>query len=226
MSYPEQTVFILNGDPQVRTALRDIVRATGMCALTFESVAAYEAYSKPDLPACLILDTELPDGNGLDLQKSMAGYGPAMIFVTRQADVGHSVRAIKAGAVDFLTIPFNPEQLMRAVRGAIEFDGCARAERQRFNELRQRVARLTRRELQVLSLVVSGMPNKRVASELGISEITVQVHRGRVMQKMEAGSFAELVRHAGILRIPLAVERHVGTSIRFDARAPAPGMAI
>jgi FixJ family two-component response regulator len=224
MSNLQQTVFILHGDPQVRDAIGELVRTLGMCALTFGSAAAFHAFEMPDLPACLILDIELPDGNGLEIQKAMGGDGPAMIFLTRLADVRHSVRAIKAGAIDFLGIPFIPEQLTRAIRAAIEFDEWAHAERRRVNDLRRRVARLTRRELQVLSLVVSGMPNKRVATELGISEITVQVHRGRVMQKMEAGSFAELVRDAGVLRIPLSVERQVRRSL--DVRVGAQGLAI
>jgi FixJ family two-component response regulator len=232
MIVPDHIVYILNGDARVRAALEALLANNGLRAVAFRSAAEYIAYPKPDLAACLILDVELPDMCGLDLQQKIAHVCAPVLFVTRQADVAFSVRAIKAGAVDFLTVPFRQEQLLHAVRSAIERDSNIRAERKRVNELGQRLGRLTRRERQVLAMVVSGMLNKQVASDLGISEITVQIHRSRVMQKMGANSFADLVRIAETLRIPLAavprtfgvdLSRHPsvarGSSFRMEALA-------
>ncbi|MEJ0085235.1 MAG: LuxR C-terminal-related transcriptional regulator [Pseudomonadota bacterium] len=226
MTYPDQIAFVVNGDSRIRSALRELLSAHGIQAITFESAADYLAYPKASAPACLLLDVELPDCSGLDLQLELAGDCLPVVFVTRQADVAFSVRAIKEGAVDFLTIPFKPEQLLVAVRAAITRDSSTRAERSRISELRRRLARLTARERQVMALVVSGMLNKQVASDLGISEITVQVHRRRVMQKMEAASFAELVRDAETLRIPRNPERPIGRSRYFGAALGTPRMAV
>ena len=180
-----------------------------MHAVTFGSAAEYMAYPKPDVPACLVLDVELPDINGLDLQSQIAqGNHPQIVFITGHGDIPTSVRAIKAGAVDFLTKPFKEADLMRAIHAAIAQDRDARRKRAELAELRQRLSSLTPREREVLPLVVSGLLNKQAAAELGISEITIQIHRGKIMQKMGAGSLAELVRMAGTLEIPMTHSRH------------------
>ncbi len=152
------------------------------------------------MPACLVLDVHLPDINGLDLQSQTAsGAHPQIVFITGHGDIPTSVRAIKAGAVDFLTKPLREADLIRAIRAAIAQDRAARLERADLSELRRRQACLTPRERDVLPLVVSGLLNKQAAAELGISEVTLQIHRSRIMRKMEAGSLAELVRMAGKL---------------------------
>jgi len=157
------------------------------------------------VPACLLLDVELPDVNGLDLLDQTGEQShPHVVFMTGHGDVPSSVRAIKAGAVDFLTKPLKEADLMRAIHDAIEKDRIAMREMAERRELRRRLSSLTPRERDVLPLVVSGLLNKQVAGELGISEITVQIHRGRIMKKMGAGSLAELVRMAGTLEIPLS----------------------
>ena len=160
------------------------------------------------MPACLILDVELPDINGLDLQSQTAdGYHPPIVFITGHGDIPTSVRAIKAGAVDFLTKPFKEADLMRAIDAAIAQDRDARRKRAELAELRQRLSSLTPREREVLPLVVSGLLNKQAAAELGISEVTLQIHRGNIMKKMSAESLAELVRMAGMLEIPMTHSR-------------------
>jgi FixJ family two-component response regulator len=153
---------------------------------------------------------KLPDINGLDLQ-SQTGHGdhPQIVFITGHGDIPSSVRAMKAGAVDYLTKPFEPEELMRAIHAAIAQDRDLRRKRAELAELRQRLARLTPRELELLPLIVSGLLNKQAAVELGISDYTVQVHRASIMKKMQADSLAELVRMAGTLEIPMTRSRHV-----------------
>jgi FixJ family two-component response regulator len=177
--------------------------------VTFGSAAEYIAYQKPDLPACLILDVELPGLNGLDLQRQIGEEDhPQIVFLTGHGDIPRSVRAIKAGAVDFLTKPFSAADLMRAVHAAIAQDREERRKRAELAELLQRLSRLTPREREVLPLLVSGLLNKQVAVELCISEVTVQIHRGKIMQKMKADSLADLVRMAGTLKIPTTHSRH------------------
>lgn len=176
--------------------------------VAFGSAAEYIAYPRPNVPACLILDLELPDINGLDLQsQAIHDDHPPIVFITGHGDVPSSVRAMKEGAIDFLTKPFSEQDLMRAVNAAIEQDREARCKRAELAELHQRLSRLTPREREVLPLVVSGLLNKQAATELGISEITLQIHRGNIMKKMEAGSLAELVRIAGTLEIPITHSR-------------------
>jgi FixJ family two-component response regulator len=175
-----------------------------MASVTFGSVADYVAYQKPDLPACLILDVELPDVSGLDFQQQLGdAYHPPIVFITGHGDIPSSVRAIKAGAVDFLAKPFSQPDLMAAVDAAITRDRHARLERAECARLQQRYSSLTPRESQVLPLIVSGLLNKQAAGVLGISEVTLQIHRSRIMQKMAADSFADLVRMAGQLNIAL-----------------------
>jgi FixJ family two-component response regulator len=205
----DQTVFILDDDRRICEALSELLSTYDLHAVTFGSAAEYIAYSKPDVPACLILDLELPDINGLDLQsRVMHGNHPPIVFITAHGNIPSSVRAIKAGAVDFLTKPFSQEDLMRAVHAAIAQDREARRKRADLAELHQRLSRLTPREREVLPLVVSGLLNKPAAAELGISEITLQIHRGNIMKKMGAASLAELVRMAATLEIPMTRSRH------------------
>jgi FixJ family two-component response regulator len=205
----DQIVFIVDDDRRIREALSALLSTFDLDVVAFGSAAEYMAYPKPDLPACLILDVELPDINGLDLQSQTAQADHAQIvFITGHGDIPSSVRAIKAGAVDFLTKPFREEDLMRAVHAAIAQDRDARRKRAELAELRQRLSSLTPREREVLPLVVSGLLNKQAAAELGISEVTVQIHRGKIMTKMGAGSLAELVRMAGMLDIPVTHSRH------------------
>jgi FixJ family two-component response regulator len=205
---PAPIVFIVDDDRRICESLCELLSTFDLHAISFGSAAEYIAYPKPDVPACLILDLELPDINGLDLQSQTAqGNHPQIVFITGHGDIPSSVRAIKAGAVDFLTKPFSEADLMRAIHTAIAQDRDARRKRAELAELRQRLTSLTPRERAVLPLIVSGLLNKQAAAELGISEVTIQIHRGKVMQKMRAGSLAELVRMAGMLEIPMTHSR-------------------
>jgi len=209
MSSQDHIVFIVDDDRRICEALSDLLLSYDMHAVAFGSAAEYIACPKPDLPACLILDVELPGISGLDLQSQMGGgERPQIVFLTGHGDIPKSVRAMKAGAVDFLTKPFSEADLMKAVRAAIDKDREARQRRAELGDLRQRFSTLTPREREVLPLIVSGLLNKQVAAELHISDITVQIHRGKIMQKMRAGSFADLVRFAGTLEIPVLRARH------------------
>ncbi len=213
MTAGEHMVFIVDDDVRLREALTELLASHGMLAVAFGSAGEYVKADKPDLPACLILDVELPDINGLDLQRQIAnGDHPPIVFITGHGDIPSSVRAIKHGAVDFLTKPFNDAELMAAVHAAIGQDRERRVERAELNVLRQRYLGLTPRERDVLPLVVSGLLNKQAAAELGISEVTLQVHRRNTMQKMEAASLADLVRMAERLEIPITHSRRVGGS--------------
>jgi FixJ family two-component response regulator len=208
----DHIVFVVDDDRRICEALSDLLSSFDLHAVTFSSAAEYIAYPKPDVPACLILDLELPDINGLDLQRQvMHGNHAPIVFITGHGDIPSSVRAIKGGAVDFLTKPFSEEDLMRAVHVGITQDREARRRRAELAGLQQRLSRLTPREREVLPLVVSGLLNKQAAAELGISEITLQIHRSSIMKKMEAGSLAELVRIAGTLEIPITQLRHSRT---------------
>jgi FixJ family two-component response regulator len=204
VSAPDHLVFVVDDDSQLREALYALLTSLGFNCTTFGSAAEYIAFPKPELPACLVLDVELPDINGLDLQQQVAGLDhPPIIFITGRADVRTSVRAIKAGAVDFLTKPFAEQELLAAVRVALEQDRRGRRERSERADLWKRFSLLTPREREVLPLVVSGLLNKQAAAQLGISEITLQIHRGKIMKKMQAKSLASLVRMAGSLQVAL-----------------------
>ena len=204
MGSEDHTVYVVDDDVRMCEALRELFTSLGVASVTFGSVAEYVAYQKPDLPACLILDVELPDISGLDFQRQLGdAYHPPIVFITGHGDIPSSVRAIKAGAVDFLAKPFSQPDLMAAVDAAITRDRHARLERAERARLQQRHSLLTPRESQVLPLIVSGLLNKQAAAELGISEVTLQIHRSRIMQKMAADSFADLVRMAGQLNIAL-----------------------
>jgi FixJ family two-component response regulator len=204
----DHIIFIVDDDRRICEALSLLLSTFDLRVVTFGSAAEYIAYPKPDVPACLILDVELPDINGLDLQSQTAeGNHASIVFITGHGDIPMSVRAIKAGAVDFLTKPFKEADLMRAIHAAIAQDRDARQKRGELAGLCQRLSSLTPREREVLPLIVSGLLNKQAAVELGISEITIQIHRGKIMKKMGAGSLAELVRMAGMLEIPMTHSR-------------------
>jgi FixJ family two-component response regulator len=201
---PEHIVFIVDDDRSIRESLLALLSSFDIHAIAFGSAAEYLACPKPAVPACLILDVELPDLNGLELQSRIAhGHHPHIVFITGHGDIPSSVRAIKAGAVDFLTKPFKEADLMRAINSALALNRDAERTRAEFDDLRRRLSTLTPRELDVLPLIASGLLNKQAAAELGISEVTVQIHRGNLMKKMGAGSLADLVRMAGMAEIPV-----------------------
>jgi FixJ family two-component response regulator len=202
-------VFVVDDDLRIREALTELLASFDLRAITFASAAEYLAFAKPDGPACLVLDVQLPDINGLDLQSGLVeGSYPPIVFITGHGDIPSSVRAIKAGAVDFLAKPFKEDDLMRAIRAALAQSREARGKDAALDDLRQRLGSLTPREREVLPLIASGLLNKQAAVELGISEVTLQIHRGHIMQKMEAGSFADLVRMASALGLPVTHSRH------------------
>lgn len=204
MSSPDEIVFVVDDDARVRNAVRELLQSWGWRVETFRTAADYIAYPRPDFAACLILDLELPDVNGLEFQKQLSrGAHPPIVFVTGHGDVPSSVRAIQGGAVNFLIKPVGEDELLPAVRAAIDQDHLQRSARAEWAELHRRFATLTPREREVLPLVVSGLLNKQAAAQLGISEITLQIHRSKVMQKMQAASLADLVRIADRLQIPV-----------------------
>jgi FixJ family two-component response regulator len=213
MTTDDHVVFIVDDDLRIREALGELLEAHGMRAIAFGSAGEYVDADKPDVSACLILDVELPDINGLELQRQIAeGDHPPIVFITGHGDIPSSVRAIKRGAVDFLTKPFSDTDVMAAVHTAIAEDRKKRSERAELSMLKQRYLELTTREREVLPLVVSGLLNKQAASELGISEVTLQIHRRNVMQKMGAASLADLVRIAERLEVPITHSRRAGGS--------------
>ena len=188
-------VYVVDDDVSVRESLELLIRWAGWQPRTFASAWSFLHHPVERVPCCLILDVGLPDLNGLDVQQRlMARPDLPVIFITGQADVPMTVRAMKAGAAEFLTKPFDDEVLLTAVRRALESSDMAQRETAELEELRGRYASLTRREREVMNLIVAGLLNKQVGVELGTSEVTVKAHRGRVMQKMRAASFADLVR--------------------------------
>lgn len=203
-----QLVFIVDDDERIREALEELLASYGMRTMSFGSARDYFNAHKPDVPSCLVLDVELPDINGLELQKQISVQEhPPIVFITGHGDIPSSVRAMKRGAVDFLTKPFSDAKLLAAINAAIEQDQQLRNSRAEIELLRQRYGELTSREREVMPLVVSGLLNKQAAAELGISEVTLQLHRRNVMQKMAAASLPDLVRIAERLKIPITHSR-------------------
>ena len=206
----EQVVFVVDGDPDMCRAVSTLCGTPTSRVIGFGCAADYLLAKKADAPGCVVLALDLPDANGLDLQDRVCkSVHPPIVFVSDRCDVPASVRAIKAGAVDFLTKPVDPRKLCTAVDAAIGQDRATRFARMQLEALRHRYCLLSPRERQVLPLVVGGRLNKQSAAELGISETTLQIHRRNVMHKMEAGSLADLVRMASALDVPLPLARSV-----------------
>lgn len=202
MTSDSPLVFVVDDDARVRDALSSLLASAGREVAVFASATDFLQADKPDAPACLVLDLELPDIHGLELQKELAERdAPPIVFITGHGDVPSSVKAMKAGAVEFLSKPFDDDELLRAIDVAITMDRAERAKRSERAALETRYERLTPREREVLTYVVAGFPNKVTADRLGTSEITIGVHRGQVMRKMGARSLAELVRFADKLGI-------------------------
>jgi FixJ family two-component response regulator len=193
---------VLDDDPGIREALSGLLRAAGLRVTAFASAGEFLRAKPPDAPACLVLDLQLPDISGLELQQALADTdGPPIVFISGHGDIPTSVRAMKAGAVEFLAKPFDDQELLEAIWHAIERDRTARQQRSQLRKLLNAYALLSAREREVLPLVVSGLTNRQSADKLGIAEITLQVHRGQIMRKMGAQSVPELVRMAGKLGI-------------------------
>ena len=198
MSNTHSTVFVVDDDRSVRESLVDLISSVGMNVEAFSSAQEFLRHKRADTPACLVLDVRLPGSNGLDLQRQLvrSEHPIPIIFITGHGDIPMSVRAIKDGAVEFLTKPFRDQDLLDAIHQALDSDRAAREQRAKAAELRRRYESLTPREREVMQLVVRGLLNKQIASELGASEVTIKMHRGQVMHKMRAESVVELLRMA------------------------------
>jgi FixJ family two-component response regulator len=202
MTETDATVFVVDDDPPMRESLKNLLRSVGLRAELFASAQEFLRSKRPDLPSCLVLDVRLPGLSGLDLQRrtTEAGVEIPIIFITGHGDIPMSVRAMKAGAVEFLTKPFRDQDLLDAIQQALERDRKVRDQRAAIEELRSRFASLTPREREVMARVVAGLLNKQIAAEPGTSETTIKIQRHQVMVKMGAGSLPELVRMADGLR--------------------------
>lgn len=197
-----RVVFVVDDDPSVRSSLKFLLSTVGLQAETFDSADSFLRKKPPDVPSCLVLDVRLPGLSGLDFQRELAARNICIpiVFLTGHGDIPMSVRAMKAGAVEFLTKPFRDQDLLDAVRIALEQDRARREQEKQTTELQQRFNSLTFREREVISLVVAGKLNKQIADQLGTAENTVKVHRARAMEKMQAESLAELVRMMGKIK--------------------------
>jgi FixJ family two-component response regulator len=209
MTLPDPIVFVVDDDPAICEAIRRLIGSVGLRVETYGATREFLAAQRPDVPACLVLDVRLPDVSGLEFQRELADahIQIPIIFITGHADIPMTVRAMKAGAVEFLTKPFRGQELLDAIQEAIAKDRLAWSERQETADLAARFASLTSREKEVLALVVSGLLNKQIAGELGTSELTIKTHRGRVMQKMEADSLADLVKMSEKLKASGALSK-------------------
>lgn len=204
MHEPDSLVFVIDGDASVRSEIASLLRSVGLVVSTFASALEFLSAPLGDEPACLVLDVRMPGTDGLELQRDLAERDPALqiVFITGHGDIPMAVRAIKAGAVEFLAKPIRDQDLLDAIDQGLARSRHVRQQRIAVRHLEQRLALLTPRERQVMQLVISGMLNKEIAYDLGISEMTVKVHRGQVMQKFCANSVADLVRMADRLGIP------------------------
>lgn len=196
MKQPSGIVLIIDDDPSVRTALQRLFNSVGLAAKGFESAEEFSSAAVPDLPGCLIVDVRLPGPSGLEFQDQLlrAGITIPIIFISGYGDVRTTVRAMKGGAIEFLTKPLHDQELLDAVYSALQLDKVRREEDEVFSQLKAKLHSLTRREREVMALVVTGRLNKQIAADLKISEITVKLHRGQVMKKMSAASIADLVK--------------------------------